>query len=182
MKIKSPNYFLFYLFIYFFSEHANIMVLARLCQEYQVDWLSNQIEKFLSIVKLTNIDSILEYLQISMRMGFASKVEDHLLRTRPILSTFPMIRKKPFFVTLDRQIQIRIANKFLNLLFQEKNTKIRTCLTYEVGNGLSCYLIKCIEQQQPQQQQQHQKQQQKQKKQQQKQQKQQKKKKINKYI
>ena len=60
----------FHYFSSFCLDQIRVYSLAHLCQEYQVDWLCNKIEKHLSTAKLSNIDIILGYLKISFDMGF----------------------------------------------------------------------------------------------------------------
>ena len=104
----------------YFLEHTNLFVLARLNQEYQVEWLSNEIEKYLSTAKFTkNTDLILGYLQLSMEMEFRSKVEDHLINEM-LSETFSNIQSSSLFISLNRNIQIKIARKCLGVLM-EKN-------------------------------------------------------------
>ena len=108
-------------------------VLANLSQEYQIDWLSDEIESYLSTVKLTDIDLILEYLQISKKMEFKNEVENNLVNQ--ISDYFPKIQSSSLFTLLERRIQIDIAKKRLGSLMlsnrvNEKTTDLLACLRH----------------------------------------------------
>ena len=94
--------------------------MAGLSQEYQVDWLSNEVKKYLSGVVVADIDSLINYLKLSIDMGFGRKVESHL---KLLLSfeTFPNIQRNPLFVSFSRQIQIQIATKRMKELLDHND-------------------------------------------------------------
>ena len=60
-----------------------------------------------------------------------------------------MVRSSLVFAVLDRQIQVCIANMFLNVLLQDRNsTNVKISLTYKVGWDGLCFCL--IKQQPPQ--------------------------------
>ena len=117
--------------------------MGTLCQEYQVNWLSNQIEKYLSNAKISDTDLILEYIQLSKRMGFTNgdvvvtnlinQFSDHFLK----------IQNAVLFFAIGRDIQVKIARKRLNDMMVVAPISIpehvRNTLLFDCNNGLSFF-------------------------------------------
>ena len=127
--------------------------MGTLCQEYQVNWLSNQIEKYLSNAKISDTDLILEYIQLSKRMGFTNgdvvvtnlinQFSDHFLK----------IQNAVLFFAIGRDIQMKIARKRLNdmmVIISTPETEystarisipehVRNTLLFDCNNGLSFF-------------------------------------------
>ena len=126
--------------LYFiFPARTNVFALARLSDEYQIDWLPDEIKKYLARVTTTDIDLVLGYLQLSKEMEAGYKTMRHLLfHGRAVFNSFPIVRSRPYFVSLDRQIQVNIANMFLDLLLQDNKRNVRPHLSYQAEVGLRC--------------------------------------------
>ena len=127
-------------FVYFYSEHTNIKTLASLSQEYQIDWLSDKIEGYLLSVKITDMDLILEYLQISKKMEFKVEVENNLINQ--MSDPFPRMQSSPLFISLGRRIQIKIARRCLDKLMAGNGVSVdlRKSLLYKEDTGLLYFL------------------------------------------
>ena len=118
--------------------------MAALCQEYQVDWLSDRIESYLSCAKITDVNLILEYLQLAKVMAFNDKVKKNLLAR--ISDHFPKIQSSPLFASLDRKTQMRIARKCLKDLMSSIDgisQETRKSLLFDYDSGLQ-YFFKDI--------------------------------------
>ena len=85
--------------------------MAFLCQEYQVDWLSDRIENYLLRVKISDSDRILEYIQLSEKINFKDNVVNNLYRQ--IADHFPVLQSSPLFSLISHQIQMKIASCLL---------------------------------------------------------------------
>ena len=127
-------------YLYFIlPARTNVFALARLSDEYQINWLSDEIKEYLARVRTADIDILLCYLQLSYEMETGYKTMRRLLlRGRAVFNSFPMVRSRPYFVSLDRQIQVNIANIFLDLLLQDNKRNDRPRLSYQAENGLRC--------------------------------------------
>ena len=118
------------------TEHTNINALAFLCQEYQVDWLSDRIENYLLHVKITDTYRILEYIQFSEKMDLKENVVNNLYQQ--ISDHFPVLQGSPLFALISRQIQMKIARKRLYGLmrFISIQNEVRNTLLCNYDNGL----------------------------------------------
>lgn len=131
---------IYFLHIFIFKEYTNIKTLAVLSQEYQIDWLSNQIENYLSQVKITDNDLILEYIELSKRMDFEEEVVTNLINQ--ISDYFPTIQSNASFYCIGCEIQMRIARKRLNDLMVARVSipqQVRNCLLFDKDNGLGYF-------------------------------------------
>ena len=113
---------------------TNFKVLAILCQEYQIDWLSNRIENYLLHAKIRNTDLLLEYMQLSKKMDFKFKVVTNLINQ--FTDYFPIIQTSPFFASIDRQLQILVARKRLFYLLEGIDQNTKTIFLNKEGFGL----------------------------------------------
>lgn len=114
--------------------YTNIKSLATLCQEYQVDWLSDRIENYLSHAKIFGTDLLLEYMQLSKNMNFKFEVVTNLLNQ--FSDHFPKIQSSPLFVSVDRHIQILVARKRLFYLLEGIDQNIKTTFLNKEDFGL----------------------------------------------
>ena len=92
-------------------------MLANLCQEYQIDWLLDEIESYLNVARIINLNTQLEYLQLVRKMRFKDNTEIALINK--MTAYFPEIRNNPLFALLDRSVKLKITfERFRNLLHQ----------------------------------------------------------------
>uniref|UniRef100_A0A7M5UTA3 BTB domain-containing protein n=1 Tax=Clytia hemisphaerica TaxID=252671 RepID=A0A7M5UTA3_9CNID len=78
-KFNEVVYFLHFLRSFRqIQDSTDVLVLAPLCQEYQVDWISNKIKSFLLQDATKDTETILRHLVVTEKIDFGSKVEKKL--------------------------------------------------------------------------------------------------------
>ena len=119
----------------FFSDYPDITVLAPLCREYQVDWLTNQIKDFIYGDASSNQDKdcILKYLSVSEEMDFGSINDVKLINS--LHDNFHSLQTSTDFPLLSRQKQILIARKRLWLLLRHLDEEDRNLILNEEQRG-----------------------------------------------
>ena len=85
---------------------TNIWVLAPLCQEYQVDWLSNKIKSFMKTCS-GNIKTLLKYIILAGDMNFGIEIQKRLVNKLP--GQFQDINMHLEFLLLSRRMKIWIT-------------------------------------------------------------------------
>eukprot|EP00111_Clytia_hemisphaerica_P022846 TCONS_00067242-protein len=111
-KFNEVVYFLQFLHtLQDIKDDTNIWALAPLCQEYQVDWLSNKIESFIRNCATNRTKTILNYLVLAEDMHFGIEVERSLVSK--LLRGFQNISMCLEFLLLSRRMQVWIARRKL---------------------------------------------------------------------
>ena len=90
--------------------------LSLLCREYQVDWLTKKIKKFIIEKESKRTGEILQYLALSEEMDFGASLNENLINE--LKEPFPIIQMCPEFMSLTLKMQVSIARKRLWLLLR----------------------------------------------------------------
>ncbi|XP_066923572.1 uncharacterized protein [Clytia hemisphaerica] len=92
------------------KNETDVVILAPLCQEYQIDWLADKIKTFICS-PISNTKTILKYLSITETMNFGHGIEESVINL--IKEPFQNVHMESEFLRLNQRLQILIARKLL---------------------------------------------------------------------
>ena len=112
------------------SDETDVFILSPLCQEYQIDWLTDKIKSYIlqrNVVPTTwstsNTETVLKYLSLADTMSFGHNVEESVIDL--INEPFQNVHMESQFLQLSQRIQILIARKLLWRVYMVNLTRIK---------------------------------------------------------
>ena len=115
--------------VFIILDSTNIVALANLCQEYQIDWLLDEIEFYLNVLDIEDLNTQLEHLQLAQKMGFEDDTETNLVYN--INTYFPVIRSNPLFALLHLSVKLKITFMRLRILLDPFINRDKTGYTVD---------------------------------------------------
>ena len=131
MRFAHSSIFLHFLI----SDETDVFILAPLCQEYQVDWLTDKIKSYILNCSTSNTETILKYLSLADTMNFGHHFEEALIDQ--IDEPFYSVHIESEFIQLTQRLQILIARKLLWKVYVDKlDTTGVECLSSIIDHSL----------------------------------------------